>query len=128
VQYREFAKLFEDPEDFRALPRHQPWDHEIILKEGREPPCQKLRQHNPQTLGTLEEYVRKSVKKGWIRPSKSPAASNMLIAHKADDPKGRPCVDYRELNDATIRDRYPLPNLQSLRDSLRGAVIFTKLD
>lgn len=128
VQYKKYAKLFENPEDFRALPRHQPWDHEINLKEGREPPSQKLRQHSQQVTRTLEEYVQTAKKKGWIRESKSPAASNMFIVHKADDPKGRPVVDYRELNDATIKDRYPLPSLRTLRDSLRSAKIFTKLD
>jgi len=128
MQYKKYAKLFENPEDLRALPKHQPWDHEINLKEGREPPCQKLRPHSQETTRTLEEYIQAASKKGWIRPSKSPAASNMFIVHKADDPKGRPVVDYRELNDATIKDKYPLPALRSLRDMLGKAKIFTKLD
>ena len=112
----------------RALPDHQPWDHEINLKPGREPPSEKLRPHSYQTLKLLEEYVQEAAKKGWIRKSKSPAAANMLIARKKGDPKGRPCVDYRGLNDATIRDVYPLPNAQYLRDKLAGAVEFTILD
>ena len=52
----------------------------------------------------------------------------MLIARKKGDPKERPCVDYRELNDATIRDVYPLPNAQYLQDKLAEAVEFTVLD
>ena len=112
----------------RALPDHQPWDHEINLKPGREPPSEKLRPHSYQNLKLLEEYVQEAAKKGWIRKSKSPAAANMLIARKKGDPKGRPCVDYRGLNDATIRDVYPLPNAQYLRDKLAGAVEFTVLD
>lgn len=94
------------------------WDHQIVLKEGKLPPCEKLRRHYFDTTRTLEEYVKAAVKKGWIRVSKSPAASNMLIVSKKGDNKGRPCRDFCRLNDATIRDQYPLPNAQYLRDKL----------
>ena len=128
MQYKKYERLFENPEDFRALPEHQPWDHEINLKEGSRLPIQKLRRHRYDTTETLEGYVKAALKKGWLRPSKSPAASNMLIVSKPGDPNGRPCGDYRELNDATIRDRYPLPSAQYLRDRLAKAKIYTKLD
>jgi hypothetical protein len=128
VQYKRFARLFEDPQDMRALPKHQPWDHEINFKKGFTPIAEKLRYHNPQTTRTLEEYREKGVQKGWIRKSKSPCCCNLLIAKKKEDPKGRPCGDYRLLNDGTIRDVYPLPNAQYLRDRLRKAVIYTKID
>ena len=128
AQYRKFARLFLDPADWRALPKHQPWDHQINLKEGCEPPNEKLRYHNYQKTQRLKEWVRMAAKKGYIRPSKSPAASNVLLAFKSDDPKGRPCGDYRALNAVTIRDVYPLPNAQFLRDRLAKAVVYTKLD
>jgi hypothetical protein len=102
--------LFENPEDFRALPEHQPWDHEIEFKEGSKLPSETLRRHRFDTARTLEEYVKTSLKKGWIRESKSLVASNMLIAGKKDDVKGRPCIDLRRINDITVSDKYPLPN------------------
>ena len=120
--------MFNNPEDFRALPEHQLWDHEINLKEGEKLPTQKLRRHRYNTAKTLEGYIEAALKKGWVRLSKSLAVSNMLIVSKPGDPNGRPCGDYRELNDATIRDRYPLPNAQYLRDRLAKAKIYTKLD
>ncbi|APA10428.1 hypothetical protein sscle_06g051980 [Sclerotinia sclerotiorum 1980 UF-70] len=128
VQYRKFAKLFEDPQDLRALPEHKPWDHEINFKEGFVPPAEKLRPHNPSTLRVWEEYRSKAEKKGWIRKSKSPCAANVLLAFKKGDPNGRPCGDYRRVNDETIRDVYPIPKAQELRDRLSKAVIYTKLD
>ena len=128
MQYAKYSRLFENPEDFRALPEHQPWDHEINLKEGKNLPTQKLRRHRYDNTRTLEEYAQMALKKGWLRPSKSPVASNMHVAYKKDDPKGRPCGDFRELNEATIRDQYPLPNAQYLRDKLAKAKKFTKLD
>jgi len=112
----------------RALPVHQPWDHEVNLKPGRTPPSDKLRPHSYQNLKIMEAYVEEAAKKGWIQKSKSPAAANMLLAYKKGDPNGRPCVDFRGLNDATIRDVYPLPNAQYLRDKLAKAVKFTVLD
>ncbi|CAG8981637.1 hypothetical protein HYALB_00013707, partial [Hymenoscyphus albidus] len=128
VQYREFKDLFENPEDMRALPEHRPWDHEIKLKEGHDLRKQKLRPYNWRNLQLLEEYVKEGIRKGHIRKSDSPIASNMLIAKKKDDPKGRACVDYREVNNATVKDAYPLPTGQYLRDKLGRAKIFTKLD
>ncbi|EDN92796.1 hypothetical protein SS1G_08660 [Sclerotinia sclerotiorum 1980 UF-70] len=91
VQYRKFAKLFEDPQDLRALPEHKPWDHEINFKEGFVPPVEKLRLHNPSTLRIWEEYRSKAEKKGWIRKSKSLCAANVLLAFKKGDPNSRPC-------------------------------------
>ena len=52
----------------------------------------------------------------------------MLVAHKAGDPKGRPCIDLRRVNDITIADKYPLPSAQYLRDRIARAKVFTKLD
>jgi hypothetical protein len=88
VQYMKYKKLFENPEDFRALPEHRPWDHEINLKEGRKPPSEKLRRHSYATTKTLEKYVAAALKKGWLRPSKSSAASNMLLAGKKGRSRG----------------------------------------
>jgi hypothetical protein len=78
-------------------------------------------------LKLLKEYINDSLKKGFIRPSKSPAGSLLLWVPKKDGLK-RPCVDYRALNNITIKDRYALPLINELHDRFQGAKIFTKLD
>ena len=63
-----------------------------------------MRRYSYNITRTLEEYVEVALKKGWIRLFKSLAASNILIAKKKDDLKRQPYSDFRELNNATIRD------------------------
>lgn len=75
----------------------------------------------------LREYIEDAQKKGWIRPSQSPAGAPIMFVPK----KGgglRLCVDYRGLNNVTIKDRTPLPLISETLDRLRRAKIFTQLD
>ncbi|KFY82311.1 hypothetical protein V498_08625, partial [Pseudogymnoascus sp. VKM F-4517 (FW-2822)] len=78
-------------------------------------------------LKLLKEYIDDNLKKGFIRLSKSPAGSPLLWVPKKDGSK-RLCVDYRGLNNVTIKDRYALPLINELHDRFQGAKIFTKLD
>jgi hypothetical protein len=73
-------------------------------------PSETLRRHRFDTARTLEEYIDTSLKKGWIRESKSLVVLNILIAGKKDDIKGRPYIDLRRINNITISDKYPLLN------------------
>jgi hypothetical protein len=78
----------------------------------------------------LEECIKQVtlfLEKGWIQPSKSPYGAPILFALKSDG-KLRMCIDYRQLNAVTIKNRYPLPNIADLLDSLQGAKYFTSLD
>jgi hypothetical protein len=68
-----------------------------------------------------------SLEKGWIRPSKSPAGAPILFIPKVDGMM-QLCIDYRGLNRATIKNRYPLPLVSELLDRSSHAKIFTKLD
>ncbi|KAD4586135.1 hypothetical protein E3N88_23736 [Mikania micrantha] len=64
---------------------------------------------------------------GFIRPSVSPWGAPVLFVKKKDDSM-RLCIDYRELNKITIRNRYPLPRIDDLFDKLQGAKCFSKID
>ena len=75
----------------------------------------------------IEEEVQKLLKSGIIRPSSSPWSSSVVLSDKKDG-SIRLCVDYRPLNDVTVRDSYPLPLIDEILDSLGKAKIFTTLD
>jgi len=68
-----------------------------------------------------------ALKQGYIRPSTSPAASSFFFVAKKDGGL-RPCIDYRALNQITVKFRYPLPLVPAALEHLRGATVFTKLD
>ncbi len=75
----------------------------------------------------MEEYIEEALKQGYIIPSTSPAASSFFFVAKKDGGL-RPCIDYRKLNEITVKFRYPLPLVPTALEQLRGATIFTKLD
>lgn len=125
--YRAYIEMFIEKEGTGALPKHQPWDHEIELLEGKTPGFVPIYKLSEKELGVLKKYIEEMLAKGFIRKSKSPAGYPILFAPKKDGSL-RPCVDYRKLNDMTKKNRYPLPNIQELRDRLAGAKIFTALD
>ena len=126
-EYEEFKDVFADPTDEHALPKHQPWDHEIPLKEGMTPPFLPPYRVSPEDGRILEEFIQKNLAKGFIRPSSSQARAPTLFAPKPGGGK-RLCIDFRKLNAMTVRDSYPLPHPDHLRDQLRGAQWFTQLD
>lgn len=76
----------------------------------------------------LDEFLEENLRKGYIRPSKSPQASPFFFVSKKDIGGLRPTQDYRRLNDGTIKNSYPLPLVGDLLNKLKGAKYFTKLD
>ncbi|XP_073423401.1 uncharacterized protein [Dendrobates tinctorius] len=75
----------------------------------------------------MTEYVQENLARGFIGKSSSPAGAGFFFIKKKDCSL-RPCIDYRGLNDISIKNKYPLPLIPELFDQLRGARIFTKLD
>ena len=125
--YKKWEYLFQEEETARALPIHQPWDHEIRLEPGKQPTFGPIYALSEKELGTLRKYLDENLKKGFIQKSESPAGYPILFVPKKDGSL-RLCVDYRKLNDITIKNRYPLPNIGELQDRLSKAQVFTALD
>ncbi|KAL2125802.1 hypothetical protein VTI74DRAFT_2712 [Chaetomium olivicolor] len=111
----------------KGLPDHGPWDHEIKLKEGAQLKFFKVYHTNEKQDAELRRYLEKNLKIGHIRPSTSPAGYPVLFVPKKNG-ELRMCVDYRQLNEQTVKNRYPLPLISHLRDQLAGAQYFTRLD
>jgi len=78
-------------------------------------------------LKTLKAYIETNLANGFIQRSSSPAGAPILFAKKKDG-RLRLCLDYRALNRASVKNRYPLPLISEMLDRLQGARIFTKLD
>ena len=76
--------MFRERQGIKALPKHRPWDHEIKLVEGKEPPFLPLYRMSDVQLRTLKEYTNKYLEKGYIQESKSLAGALTLFTPKAD--------------------------------------------
>ena len=124
---KEFADVFPDklPD---GLPPKRGVEHTIELKPGsRIPPVRPLRHQSSKDLAVFEEYVRTMVESGQLRVSNSPYGAMALIVRKKDG-TARVVIDYRGLNDITIKNKYPLPLMDELFDRVHGAGFFTKID
>lgn len=110
------------------MPVRKTYDHPIDFVEGASlPKPAKLYPLSPKERNSLDEWIDEELRKGYIRPSKSPVAAPFFFVKKHDGGL-RPCMDYRALNDITIKNRYPIPRISDLIDSLSQASIFTKID
>lgn len=124
--YEKYQWLFEDqPEG--DLPARRKVDHEIPLIErvklrpGALLPTTKAQEEE------LKRFLKKFLSKGYIRKSQSPMTSSVLFVPKKDGSL-RFCVDFRRLNEAIVKNRYPLPLISEIMDRLQGATRFTKFD
>ncbi|GJS86433.1 putative reverse transcriptase domain-containing protein [Tanacetum coccineum] len=75
----------------------------------------------------LSEQLQELFDKGFIRPTSSPWGAPILFVKKKDG-SFRMCIDYRELNKLTVKNRYPLPRIDDLFDQLQGSSIYSKID
>ena len=125
-EYHDILPLFEEAVA-NQLPPHRPSDHTIHLKEGFQPPFGPLYSLPCFELEALKAWLEENLKKGFIRASSSPSAALILFVKKQDGSL-RLCIDYRGLNEGTIKNRYPLPVLQETLMRLSKARWFTKLD
>ncbi|KAJ9545141.1 hypothetical protein OSB04_024848 [Centaurea solstitialis] len=99
----------------------------IDLVPGAGPIAKSPYRLAPSEMQELSNQLQELLVKGFIRPSSSPWGAPVLFVKKKDGPF-RMCIDYRELNKITIKNRYPLPRIDDLFDHLQGATYFSKID
>jgi hypothetical protein len=125
-EYHKFLPLFSETEA-NKLPPHHPYDHRIPLKDGFTPPFGPIYSLSRTELEALRKWLDENLSKGFIRASSSPAGAPILFVIKGHGSLCL-CVDYRGLNEGTIKNRYPLPLLHETLLCLRKDKYFTKLD
>ncbi|GJU30425.1 putative reverse transcriptase domain-containing protein [Tanacetum coccineum] len=122
---RDFPKVF--PEDLPGLPSARPVEFQIDLIPGAAPVARAPYRLAPSEMKELSEQLQELSDKGFIRPSSSPWGAPVLFVKKKDG-SFRMCIDYRELNKLTVKNRYPLPRIDDLFDQLQGSSIYSKID
>lgn len=100
---------------------------DILLKEGAHPSGRYGPRMTAEDTEKAGKMLQELLAKGFIRPSRSPWGAPMFLVDKPDGGK-RMVIDYRSLNAATVRNRYPLPRVDELFDQLQGAQYFSKID
>ncbi|XP_057248286.1 uncharacterized protein LOC130590244 [Beta vulgaris subsp. vulgaris] len=121
----EFPDVF--PEDIPGMPPQRELEFTIDLVPGTAPISKAPYRMAPAEMKELNKQLEELLEKGYIRPSYSPWGAPVLFVKKKDGSL-RLCIDYRDLNKVTIKNKYPLPRIDDLFDQLRGAGIFSKID
>ncbi|KAL0534025.1 hypothetical protein IC582_028302 [Cucumis melo] len=122
---RDYPDVF--PEELPGLPPHREVEFAIELEPGTVPISRAPYRMAPAELKELKVQLQELLDKGFIRPSLSPWGAPVLFVKKKDGSM-RLCIDYRELNKVTVKNRYPLPRIDDLFDQLQGATVFSKID
>ncbi|KAL0551336.1 hypothetical protein IC582_010422 [Cucumis melo] len=122
---RDYPDVF--PEELPGLPPHREVEFAIELEPGTVPISRAPYRMAPAELKELKVQLQELLDKGFIRPSVSPWGAPVLFVKKKDGSM-RLCIDYRELNKVTVKNRYPLPRIDDLFDQLQGATVFSKID
>jgi hypothetical protein len=122
---REFADVF--PEELPGMPPERELEFTIDLKPGTEPIARTPYRMSTPELQELRMQLKELLDLGLIRPSVSPWGAPVIFIRKKDG-SWRLCIDYRQLNKATIKNQYPLPRIDDLFDQMKGATVFSKID
>jgi hypothetical protein len=123
---QEYQDVF--PEELPAeLPPKRNIDHRIRLIPDSSPPWRPIYRMSPIELEAMRKELDKLLANGSIEPSVSPYGAPVLFIKKKDGDL-RMCIDYRALNNITVKNHFPIPLIDDLTDLLHGAKIFTKID
>ncbi|KAK1413557.1 hypothetical protein QVD17_35332 [Tagetes erecta] len=115
------------PDELPGIPPEREVEFKINLIPGTAPIAKSPYRLAPTEMAELKKQLDELLEKGFIRPSSSPWGAPILFVKKKDGSM-RMCIDYRELNKVTIKNRYPLPRIDDLFDQLQGACCFSKID
>ncbi|GKB15794.1 putative reverse transcriptase domain-containing protein [Tanacetum coccineum] len=122
---RDFPEVF--PDELPGLPPPRQVEFRIDLIPGVAPVARAPYRLAPSEMKELSKQLQELLEKGFIRPSSSPWGAPVLFVKKKDG-SFRMCIDYRELNKLTIKNRYPLPRIDDLFDQLQGSSVYSKID
>ncbi|GJU72098.1 putative reverse transcriptase domain-containing protein [Tanacetum coccineum] len=121
------AKALSNVKDLSGLPPQRQVEFRIDLIPGATPVAKSPYRLAPSEMQELSAQLQELQDKGFIRSSHSPWGVPVLFVKKKDGAL-RMCIDFRELNKLTIKNRYPLPRIDNLFDQLQGARYFSKID
>jgi hypothetical protein len=114
-------------EELTGMPPDRDIEFSIELLPGTAPISKRPYRMDVKDLVELKKQIEELLEKSFIRPSSSPWGAPVLFVSKKDGSR-RMCVDYRSLNEVTIKNKYPLPRIEDLFDQMKGAKIFSKID
>nr|GEV03752.1 putative reverse transcriptase domain-containing protein [Tanacetum cinerariifolium] len=122
---QDFPEVF--PEDLSSISPTRQVEFQIDLIPGAAPVVRAPYRLAPSEMKELSNQLKELSDKGFIRPSSSPCGALVLFVKKKDG-SFQMCIDYRELNKLTVKNRYLLPRIDDLFDQLQGSSVYSKID
>jgi len=126
-EYQKYKILFEKESDQETLLKHQSWDHEIKLINDKKLTKQFIYSLLTEKLDALQQYLKENMRKEFIKELQSSTKYSILSISKSNESL-KLCVDYRVLNNITIKNSYSLSLISELQDKLQRAQWFMKFD
>jgi hypothetical protein len=121
----EYPDVF--PKELPGMPPDRDIEFSIDLLPGTTPISKRPYRMDVKNLVELRKQIEELLEKVFILPSSSPWGALVIFVNKKDGSR-RMCVDYRSLNEVTIKNKYHLPRIEDLFDQMKGAKIFSKID
>jgi hypothetical protein len=122
---RDLPDVFQ--EELSGMPPDTEVEFVIDLLPETTPISKRPYRMSIEELKELKKQLTELQEARYIRPSSSPLGAPVLFVQKKDGSQ-RMCVDYRSLNDVTVKNKYPLPRIEDLFNQMRGARVFSKID